>query len=90
VLDLSFSAVAGTALRTCLALLVQMSLAFAGVAGVPGNPLANLVIHLRRKIYQAALEDLDAYIRLDPDSADDQTAKHIRADTQRKLENPLP
>jgi hypothetical protein len=48
------------------------------------------LIHLRGKNYQAALEDLDAYIRLDPDSADGQTAKYIRADTQRKLENPRP
>lgn len=48
------------------------------------------LIHLRQKNYQAAVADLDAYIRLDPDSPDGQTAKQIRADTQRKLENSRP
>jgi tetratricopeptide (TPR) repeat protein len=43
------------------------------------------LIHLRQKNYQAAVADLDAYIRLDPDSPDGQTAKQIRADTQRQL-----
>jgi len=48
------------------------------------------LIHLRHKNYQAALVDLDAYLRLDPDSADAQTAKQIRADTQRQLETSHP
>lgn len=48
------------------------------------------LIHLRQKNYQAAVADLDAYIRLDPDSPDGQTAKQIRADAQRKLENSHP
>lgn len=48
------------------------------------------LIHLRQKNYQAALVDLDEYIRLDPDSPDGQTAKQIRADTQRKVENTHP
>lgn len=48
------------------------------------------LIHLRQKNYQAALADLDAYIRLDPDSAEGQTAKQIRADTQRQLETTHP
>jgi thioredoxin-like negative regulator of GroEL len=44
------------------------------------------LIHLRQKNYQAALADLDAYIRLDPDSPEGHTAKQIRANTQRQLE----
>jgi hypothetical protein len=48
------------------------------------------LIHLRQKNYQAALADLDAYIRLDPDSPEGQTAKQIRADTQRQLETSHP
>jgi len=48
------------------------------------------LIHLRQKNYQAALADLDAYIRLDPDSPDGQTAKQIRVDMQHKLENSHP
>jgi Flp pilus assembly protein TadD len=44
------------------------------------------LIHLRQKNYQAALADLDTYIRLDPDSPEGKTAKQIRADTQRQLE----
>ena len=48
------------------------------------------LIHLRQKNYQAALTDLDAYIRLDPDSPEGQTAKQIRAETQRQLESAHP
>jgi len=48
------------------------------------------LIHLRQKNYQAALADLDAYIRLDPDSPEGHTAKQIRADTQRRLETSRP
>lgn len=48
------------------------------------------LIHLRQKNLQAALADLDAYIRLDPDSPEGHTAKQIRADTQRQLETSLP
>jgi Tfp pilus assembly protein PilF len=48
------------------------------------------LIHLRQKDYQAAVVDLDAYIRLDPDSPDSQTAKQIRADTKRMLDNSHP
>ena len=48
------------------------------------------LIHLRQKDYQAAVADLDAYIKLDPNSPDGQTAKQIRADTERKLDNPHP
>ena len=48
------------------------------------------LIHLRQKEYQAAVADLDAYIKLDPDSPDGQTAKQIRADTKRKLDNSHP
>jgi predicted Zn-dependent protease len=44
------------------------------------------LIHLRQKNYQAALADLDSYIRLDPDSPEGKTAKQIRVDTQRQLE----
>jgi hypothetical protein len=48
------------------------------------------LIHLRQRNYQAALADLDAYIRLDPDSPEGLTAKQIRADTQRQLETSRP
>ena len=48
------------------------------------------LIHLRQRNYQAALADLDAYIRLDPDSPEGRTAKQIRADTQRQLETARP
>jgi lipoprotein NlpI len=48
------------------------------------------LIHLRQKNYQAALVDLGAYIRLDPDSPEGHTARQIRADTQRQLESSRP
>jgi tetratricopeptide (TPR) repeat protein len=48
------------------------------------------LIHLRQKNYQAAVADLDAYIRLDPDSPEGKTARQIRADTQRQLETAHP
>jgi tetratricopeptide (TPR) repeat protein len=44
------------------------------------------LIHLRQKNDAAALVDLDAYIKLDPDSAAGETAKKIRVDTQERLE----
>ena len=44
------------------------------------------LIHLRQKNYAAAIADLDAYIRLDPDSPEGQTAKKIRSDTLQLLE----
>lgn len=48
------------------------------------------LIHLRQKNYQAAVADLDAYIKLDPNSPDGQTAKQIRADAKRILDNSHP
>ncbi|HET7108139.1 MAG TPA: tetratricopeptide repeat protein [Candidatus Acidoferrum sp.] len=48
------------------------------------------LIHLRQKNLQAAIADLDAYIRLDPDSPEGRTAIQIRADTQRQLDSPHP
>ena len=48
------------------------------------------LIHLKQKNYSAALVDLDAYIRLDPDSADGQHAKEIRADTEKRLATAKP
>lgn len=59
----------------------------------PNQPLVYRLlslIHLRQKNYSAALVDLDAYIRLDPDSPDSLHAKEIRADTQRRLSNSHP
>ena len=56
----------------------------------PDQPLVYRLlslIHLKQQNYSAALVDLDAYIRLDPDSPDGQHAKEIRADTQRRLAN---
>jgi len=43
------------------------------------------VIHLRQKDYPALLDNLDAYIRLDPDSPAGQRAKQLRADTLQHL-----
>lgn len=48
------------------------------------------LIHLRQKDYPAAIADLDAYIRLDPDSPEGQTAKQIRDDTARRLQTDHP
>ena len=43
------------------------------------------VIHLRQKDYPALLADLDAYLRLDPDSPAGLRAKELRAQTQLNL-----
>jgi tetratricopeptide (TPR) repeat protein len=43
------------------------------------------VIHLQQKDYPALLDNLDAYIRLDPDSPAGQRAKQLRADTLQHL-----
>jgi tetratricopeptide (TPR) repeat protein len=48
------------------------------------------LIHLRQKEYPSALADLDAYIRLDPDSSEGLTARKIRADTQQLMEKSQP
>jgi tetratricopeptide (TPR) repeat protein len=48
------------------------------------------LIHLKQKNYAAALADLDAYIRLDPDSPDGLHAKQVRADTEKRLANTHP
>jgi Carboxypeptidase regulatory-like domain/Tetratricopeptide repeat len=57
----------------------------------PAEPLVYRLlslIHLKQQNYSAALADLDAYIRLDPDSPEGLRAKEIRADTQKRLANP--
>jgi len=59
----------------------------------PDQPLVYRLlslIHLKQKNYAAALNDLDAYIRLDPDSPDGLHAKEIRADTQKRLADSHP
>lgn len=43
------------------------------------------LIHMRQKNDPATLADLDAYLRLDPDSPEAVTAKKIRADIQQRL-----
>lgn len=43
------------------------------------------LVHLRQKNDIATLEDLDAYLRLDPDSPEAATARKIRADVQLRL-----
>jgi len=48
------------------------------------------LIHLKQRNYSAALVDLDAYIRLDPDSPDGEHAKEVRADTEKRLANAKP
>jgi tetratricopeptide (TPR) repeat protein len=45
--------------------------------------LAN--IHVQEKNYPALLQDLDAYIKLDPDSAAGARAKQMRAEIQQKI-----
>ena len=66
---------------------------FAAVLPPPDQPkvyhLLSL-IHLRQKNYQATVADLDAYIKLVPNSPDGQTAKQIRADTERKVDSSHP
>jgi Flp pilus assembly protein TadD len=44
------------------------------------------LVHMRLKNDVATLADLDAYLRLDPESAEAATAKRIRADTAARLE----
>ncbi|MGA2809980.1 MAG: tetratricopeptide repeat protein [Candidatus Acidiferrum sp.] len=48
------------------------------------------LIHLKQRNYSAALVDLDAYIRLDPDSPDGQHAKQVRADTEKRVASAQP
>jgi len=43
------------------------------------------LIHMRQKNDPATLADLDAYLRLDPDSPEAATAKKIRADVQQRM-----
>jgi tetratricopeptide (TPR) repeat protein len=43
------------------------------------------LIHMRQKNDSATLADLDAYLRLDPDSPEALTAKKIRADVQQRM-----
>jgi predicted Zn-dependent protease len=45
------------------------------------------VVHLRQKDYPALLADLDAYLRLDPDSPAGLRAKELRAQTEKQLLN---
>jgi tetratricopeptide (TPR) repeat protein len=45
------------------------------------------LIHLREKNYPAAISDLDAYIRLDPNSPDGKTAEQIRDDLRHRVSN---
>ena len=45
------------------------------------------VIHLRQQNYPALSADLDAYLRLDPDSPAGQRAKELRAQVERQLAN---
>jgi tetratricopeptide (TPR) repeat protein len=44
------------------------------------------LIHLRQQDDPAVVADLDAYLRLDPDSAEGLTAKRIREDAQLRIE----
>ncbi len=45
-------------------------------------------IHSRQKDYRALLEDLDQYLRLDPDSAIATRARSLRATAERLLQSP--
>lgn len=59
----------------------------------PGSPPVHRllsVIHYKEKNYTAMLQDLDAYIKLDPDSPTGQGAKKMRDQVQAKLANEKP
>jgi hypothetical protein len=47
-------------------------------------------IHLQQKDYPALLEDLDAYVKLDPDSPAGARAKEIRDQVQQKIAQEKP
>jgi len=53
----------------------------------PGVYRLLAVIHLRQKDYPALIRDLDAYLRLDPDSPAGLRAKEIRAAAEKEIAN---
>jgi tetratricopeptide (TPR) repeat protein len=53
-------------------------------AGIVYRLLSN--VHLRQKNYPALLDDIDAYVKLDPDSPAGIRAKQMREEVQQKIE----
>jgi tetratricopeptide (TPR) repeat protein len=45
------------------------------------------LIHLKQQNFPAAIVDLDAYIRLDPESPEGVRAKELRTETQKRVDN---
>jgi tetratricopeptide (TPR) repeat protein len=71
---------------------MDLALAAAGEARAlaPNQPVVYrllAVIHLRQKDYPALIRDLDAYLRLDPDSPAGLRAKEIRAAVEKQIVN---
>jgi len=72
----------------------HVDLAFAAAdearALAPNQPVVYrllAVIHLRQKDYPALIRDLDAYLRLDPDSPAGLRAKEVRAAVEKQIAN---
>jgi tetratricopeptide (TPR) repeat protein len=47
-------------------------------------------IHLHNSNYPAVLQDLDAYLKLQPDGPARERARHLREDAERMMANPKP
>lgn len=47
-------------------------------------------IHLRNSNYPAVLQDLDAYMKLQPDAPASERARHLRAEAERMMASPKP
>jgi tetratricopeptide (TPR) repeat protein len=62
----------------------EQALRFAPATAIVYQLLAN--IHIRQKNYLAALEDIDAYVRLDPNSPAGLRAKEIRDQIQKQMQ----
>jgi tetratricopeptide (TPR) repeat protein len=62
----------------------EQALQLAPATAIVYQLLAN--IHVRQKNYQAALNDIDAYVRLDPDSPAGLRAKEIREQLQKRVQ----
>jgi tetratricopeptide (TPR) repeat protein len=57
---------------------------FAPATAIVYQLLAN--IHVDQKNYLAAMDDMDAYVRLDPNSAAGLRAKELRAQLQKQMQ----
>jgi tetratricopeptide (TPR) repeat protein len=69
---------------------LALSAAEKAEAQAPNQPVVYrllAVIHLRQKNYPALITDLDAYLRLDPDSPAGLRAKELRAEAEKQIAN---